>query len=57
MSLLVRWQKMALMVLRRVGSECRLNYCLFEIWFVCWSLVKISVSVYSRLFVRGCVVF
>jgi len=25
---------------RRVGNECRLTRCPFEIWSVCWSLVK-----------------
>jgi hypothetical protein len=30
---------------RRVGNECRLSCCPFEIWSVCrWSPVKISVS-------------
>jgi hypothetical protein len=31
---------------RRVGNECRLTRCSFEIWSVCWSPVKISVSFY-----------
>ena len=31
---------------RRVGNECRLSCCPVEIWSVCWSLVKISVSFY-----------
>jgi hypothetical protein len=25
---------------RRVGNECRLTRCSFEIWTVCWSPVK-----------------
>ncbi|MCX6319711.1 MAG: hypothetical protein NTW29_20700 [Bacteroidetes bacterium] len=25
---------------RRVGNECRLTRCPFEIWSVCWSLVE-----------------
>jgi hypothetical protein len=25
---------------RRVGNECRLTRCSFEIWSVCWSPVK-----------------
>jgi len=25
---------------RRVGNECRLSCCPFEIWSVCWSPVK-----------------
>jgi len=25
---------------RRVGKECRLTRCPFEIWSVCWSLVE-----------------
>ena len=25
---------------RRVGNECRLTRCPFEIWSVCWSPVK-----------------
>jgi len=25
---------------RRVGNECRLTRCPFEIWSVCWSSVK-----------------
>jgi hypothetical protein len=43
---------------RRVGNECRLSCCPVEIWSVCWSPVKISVSfyVYSRPFGRCCVV-
>jgi hypothetical protein len=43
---------------RRVGNECRLSCCPVEIWSVCWSLVKISVSfyVYNRPFGRCCVV-
>jgi hypothetical protein len=37
---------------RRVGNECRFSCCPVEIWSVCWSPVKISVSfyVYSRPF-------
>jgi len=31
---------------RRVGNECRLSCCPIEIWSVCWSPVKISVSFY-----------
>jgi hypothetical protein len=31
---------------RRVGKECRLSCCPVEIWSVCWSPVKISVSFY-----------
>ncbi len=43
---------------RRVGNECRLSCCPVEIWSVCWSPVKISVSfyVYSCPFGRCCVV-
>ena len=43
---------------RRVGNECRLSCCPVEIWSVCWSPVKISVSfyVYSRPFGLCCVV-
>ncbi|MBS0644990.1 MAG: hypothetical protein JSR97_00160 [Verrucomicrobia bacterium] len=29
---------------RRVGNECRLTRCPFEIWSVCWSPVKMVCS-------------
>jgi len=43
---------------RRDGKECWLSCCPVEIWYVCWSPVKISVSfyVYSRPFGRCSVV-
>jgi hypothetical protein len=33
---------------RRVGNECRLTRCPFEIWSVCWSPVKMVCLCLSR---------
>ena len=40
---------------RRVGNECRLTRCTFEIWSVCWSPVKM-VYFFSFNFVPVCCV-
>jgi len=34
---------------RRVGNECRLTRCPFEIWSVCWSPVKMVCLFLIRL--------